>query len=257
MARTNRGAGAVAAGSGNAVAGGAEALLRRLAAGHAARRDASGQWRVAGHPVAADLIARLVRDELVAVRGEEARATELGVARVERLREPERPNRWLERAGRAGRAPLLRDRMESPLAWLARRRMISATQLAAGERLRADWQLAHAHPSVTMRWEPVPRPRGAGGPADPGEPGLVMLDARRRVEAALAAAGPGLAAMLERVVCAGEGLAVAERSMGWPARAGKVVLGLALDRLALHYGLAAPAARPPRGSAPPPRDSCG
>jgi hypothetical protein len=64
-----------------------------------------------------------------------------------------------------------------------------------------------------------------------------MLDARRRVEAALAAAGPGLATIVERVVCEGEGLATAERAMGWPARAGKVVLAIALDRLAAHYRL--------------------
>jgi hypothetical protein len=38
------------------------------------------------------------------------------------------------------------------------------------------------------------------------------------------------------VVCAGEGLPVAERALGWPARAGRLV-GIALDRLADHYRL--------------------
>jgi hypothetical protein len=213
-------------------------VLRALAAGRRAQRDAAGGWRLAGRPVPAGTIERLVREELAVLDHGEARATELGLARVERLEAPQRPNRWLERAGRVGREPVLRDRLESPLAWLARRRLISGMQLAAGERLRCDWQLAHALPSVTMRWDPVALRRGApsGGPP---EPGPVMLDARRRVEQALAAVGPGLAAVLERVVCAGEGLSVAERAMGWPARAGKVVLGLALDRLAAHYGLEA------------------
>jgi hypothetical protein len=39
------------------------------------------------------------------------------------------------------------------------------------------------------------------------------------------------------VVCAGEGLPIAERALGWPARAGRLVLGIALDRLADHYRL--------------------
>ena len=53
----------------------------------------------------------------------------------------------------------------------------------------------------------------------------------------MATAGAGLADVLWRVVCAGEGLAAAEKALGWPSRAGKLVLGLALDRVADHYGL--------------------
>ena len=53
--------------------------------------------------------------------------------------------------------------------------------------------------------------------------------------AALAAVGPGLSDILWRVACEGEGLAEAEKGLGWPVRAGKLVLGLALDRLATHY----------------------
>ncbi|MBC7986107.1 MAG: hypothetical protein H7X93_05475, partial [Sphingomonadaceae bacterium] len=43
--------------------------------------------------------------------------------------------------------------------------------------------------------------------------------------------------ILWRVVCAGEGLREAEGALGWPSRAGKVVLAIALDRLADHYRL--------------------
>jgi hypothetical protein len=39
------------------------------------------------------------------------------------------------------------------------------------------------------------------------------------------------------VLCAGEGLRAAEGALGWPARAGKLVLVIALDRLADHYRL--------------------
>ena len=51
----------------------------------------------------------------------------------------------------------------------------------------------------------------------------------------MAEVGPGLSDVLWRVVCEGEGLAEAEKGLGWPVRAGKLVLGLALDRLAQHY----------------------
>jgi hypothetical protein len=37
------------------------------------------------------------------------------------------------------------------------------------------------------------------------------------------------------VVCVGEGLETAEKAMGWPARAGKLVLTLGLDRIAVFY----------------------
>jgi hypothetical protein len=48
-------------------------------------------------------------------------------------------------------------------------------------------------------------------------------------------AGPGLSDILWRVVCAGEGMRQAEGALGWPARAGKLVLAFALDRVADYY----------------------
>jgi hypothetical protein len=111
--------------------------------------------------------------------------------------------------------------------------MLTAAQVAAGERLRADHARAGLASRVTMRWEAAPLgPKGGGGAH-----GQVLgsMDARRRFEAAMAAVGPGLSDMLWRVACEGEGLAEAERGLGWPVRAGKLVLGLALDRLVLFY----------------------
>jgi hypothetical protein len=37
------------------------------------------------------------------------------------------------------------------------------------------------------------------------------------------------------VACAGEGLPEAERALAWPVRSGKLVLKLALDRVAGFY----------------------
>jgi hypothetical protein len=125
---------------------------------------------------------------------------------------------------------------ESPLSWLKARGKVDARQFEAGERLRADYETAALGPRVTMRWDAAPGRRGAGSPTAL-DPTTAQIAAKRRFDAAIAAAGPGLSDVLWRVVCAGEGLPTAERALGWPARAGKLVLGLALDRVADHYCL--------------------
>lgn len=125
--------------------------------------------------------------------------------------------------------------VESPLGWLKARGLISARQFDAGEQLRTDWERANLPPAVTMRWDAAPMGRGARGPSDPAEATQAQLAAKRRFDAAVAATGSGLGDILWRIVCAGEGMRDAERALGWPARAGKLVLTLALDRLADHY----------------------
>lgn len=120
---------------------------------------------------------------------------------------------------------------ESPLGWLKARGMVSAAQVEAGERLRVDYERAGVAPSVTMRWAP----RVDGG--EQTDPTTARIAAKRRFDAAVAGVGPGLSDVLWRVVCAGEGLPDAEKALGWPSRSGRVVLTLALDRLAAHYGL--------------------
>jgi hypothetical protein len=124
---------------------------------------------------------------------------------------------------------------ESPLGWLRARGLVSERQFAAGETLRGDWERAALAPSVTMRWDAPPPGRSARAAPDASQPTLVQLAAKQRFEAAVAAVGGGLADVLWRVVCAGEGMRDAERALGWPARAGRVVLTIALDRLADHY----------------------
>jgi Domain of unknown function (DUF6456) len=122
---------------------------------------------------------------------------------------------------------------ESPLGWLRSRGLVNARQFEAGERLRGDYERASIAPSVTMTW--TARVDGGGG--DGLTPGEAQVAAKRRFDAAIKATGAGLNDVLWRVVCAGEGLPAAEKELGWPARSGRVVLSLALDRLADHYGL--------------------
>lgn len=125
------------------------------------------------------------------------------------------------------------NRRESALAWLAARDLVTPRQNEAGERLRSDYERAALSPSVTMRW--APRVDGGGsGALDPTE---AQLAAKRRFDGAMAAAGNGLRDVLWRVICAGESLPDSERALDWPSRSGRLVLTLALDRIADHYRL--------------------
>lgn len=132
---------------------------------------------------------------------------------------------------------------ESPVAWLARRRdkdgqpMITSEQLAAAERLRADFWFAGMSPRVTTNWQAASQ----GGPSGRNGAGADMSDnvmaAATRVRHAVAAVGPELGSILIDVCCHLNGLECVERKAGWAQRSGKVVLQIALTSLARHYGL--------------------
>jgi hypothetical protein len=124
---------------------------------------------------------------------------------------------------------------ESPLGWLYARGIVTRVQFDAGERLRCDWERAQLAPRVTMDWNAAPVARGRGGSSPGADISAPQIDARRRFDEAIAAAGPGLSDILWRIVCAGEGMRQAESALGWPARSGKLVLTLALDRIAAYY----------------------
>jgi hypothetical protein len=151
-----------------------------------------------------------------------------------------------------GSAAVLKTEDASPLARLAARRgrdgkpLIDAGQRTAGERLRSDFGFAQLGPRVTMDWSGF---GGAGGGPSLGRGGAAELSdavaaARERVRRALAALGPELADVALDVCCFEVGLEEIERARGWPVRSAKVVLVIALDRLAAHYGLAAEASGP-------------
>ena len=86
-----------------------------------------------------------------------------------------------------------------------------------------------------MTWDSAPVSGGRGGSASRPDLTGSQIDARRRFDQAIESAGPGLADILWRVVCSGEGMREAETALGWPARAGKLVLTFALDRVAAFY----------------------
>lgn len=137
----------------------------------------------------------------------------------------------------ASTSALFNDR-ESPLFWLSRRKdrqgqpLIAAEQLDAGERLRADYTFAGLMQGGQSNWR-VERVDCSGSGANDLSDNA--MDARVRVEKALACVGPELSGVLLDICCYLKGLGLVEKERSWPERTAKVVLGLGLDRLAAHY----------------------
>ena len=167
----------------------------------------------------------------------------MGTGRARRnrlLAERPVPQDGRQRGKRRGRPPsrtVTVNLAESPLGWLKSRGHVSERQFAAGEQLRCDWERSGLPPRVTMCWDSPPPDRSPRGTAEPAAATHAQIAARRRFDSATKALGPGLRDIAWRVVCAGDGMREAETALGWPARAGKLVLIMALDRLADHYRL--------------------
>lgn len=129
---------------------------------------------------------------------------------------------------------------QSAILWLARhkdgsgRAWLAAREIAAADRLTREAETAMRGPSVTMRWDALPR-AGAGGDA-PGRtgPGAPAMAAGGRVEAALAACGPARG-MVEAICIRSSALQAAEQELGLGRRTGKALLKAGLSALADHY----------------------
>lgn len=155
---------------------------------------------------------------------------------------PGRPG-VIEASVRTAEGVVRRNLGESPIAWLARRRdghgrpWLDPSEIAAAERLREEFESLGTLGRMTMRWDAAPR-------VDGGQPGLSPVErdhaVRQRIACALAAVGPGLREILERVCLMGSALDAAETSLKLPRRAGKTVLKLALQALARHYRMGEP-----------------
>jgi len=132
---------------------------------------------------------------------------------------------------------------ESPLGWLSRRsgangqRLLEAYHVDAGERLRADFERSQLGPKVTQNWTAMLAPVDTGGNGPARDIPASASEARQRVMDALSALGPSLSDAVFRVCCIGIGMEILERDQGWPARSGKAILKIALERLAAFYGL--------------------
>lgn len=257
------------------ISGFAEKVLASLCSGATVEAGRNGTWRIGRRTVPASVIENLERVDLVRKNKDRIEPTEAAQrylarigwqrstghanARPKRRRAkgatPEDPalSPWraqhmivrpgaTKRAGESRREENrpLRNLAETPLAWFARHRdrrgrpFLDERLIAAGERLRNDFEMAGLRPRMTVTYSPV---AGEGGrrPVPPDGSVCGRIDAHRRFTRALEAVGPGLGDILIEVCCFLNGLEAAERQLGWPQRAGKLVLKLALERLANHY----------------------
>jgi hypothetical protein len=127
---------------------------------------------------------------------------------------------------------------QSAVAWLAQRKTadgrpwLGTAQVAAAARLGLDAEMAARGPSLTLRWDALPR--AGGGSAVRSEPGDPAMAAARRVEAALSACGIARA-MVEAICIRASALQAAERDLGLRRREGKILLLDGLTALANHY----------------------
>lgn len=137
---------------------------------------------------------------------------------------------------------------ESPVAALARRSgpngeaWLQPHAIAAAERLRRDFEIGGLQPRITANWSAsINTGRRSGDGAGLTEITDMALAARRRFNKAIEAIGTELAGIAIDSCCFLKGLETVERERQWPARSAKLVLRLALESLARHYGLSAEA----------------
>lgn len=214
-----------------------EAALKAALADGLVEPDGDARWAISHAG-----LARLKRAEAAPERAYADQHRTLGAVEIET------PSGRLERVSA--------DLSASPLARYAKARggapaALSPIQVAAGERLRADYERSTLSTSVTADWTRPPRGKAPRAPHDPAAAPSSRLAAKDRVMDALAAAGPGLDRLLVNVCLRETGMTKAERALGWPERAGLPALAMALERLAVFYGFKAPDAPvdPFRGAA--------
>ncbi len=231
----------------------ARRIFRPLSAPGAHLRPAGdGAWRVACRgaariaPVPAAMVEAFLKRGWLARAGERESyvLSDAGRAWFARTQAPDDPfaaQHQLRRAATIRDDQGLERRVtvddaESPLARLKLRGLIDAVQFEAGEKLRVDFTLAGLSPRLGIDLA-APILGGTRGKAAHRLLSDTVIAAKQRFSAAMRAAGPGLSDLLFDVCCHLCGLEEAERAKGWPGRSGRVVLAIALDRLAEHYGL--------------------
>ncbi len=139
-----------------------------------------------------------------------------------------------------------RHRRQEPLAWLKTRKgadgatLLSPQEVAAGERLNADYNGALLSPRPSAYWPGERVDTSQRVDYSPTEFCDSAHGARRRFWAAVDCLGPGLAPMMVAILCHLKTLEEAEAKFKLPARSAKSLLKAGLRSLAAHYGLISP-----------------
>ena len=192
-----------------------------------------------------DLLSRGVLQEV----GEIAQITEAGRAFLKRtlfhqgVHASQHQHRAVQQLNEpTGLREVVVNTKESPLTWLANRKaangeaMIAPHHLAAGERLRADFEKSHMSSLAHSHWDRAhiayDRSRSDGA-LNMSE---AMVAAKQRFAGAVEKLGPELSVIAIDVCCEHLGLADIEKRHCLPKRSGKVILRMALNQLARHYG---------------------
>jgi hypothetical protein len=201
--------------------------------------------------ISAEEVRRWLSEDLIAPSGNNFRISASGISWLKRrmsspqdfqAQHQQRTPKIIDIEG-VKRPAIVNDTL-TPLAWLASRKdkngapLLTAFQLQAGERLRADYEFAGLTARVTASWSATAS--GSSGSNSQNDAAALqdhILAARQRVVRAVAAVGPELCGILIDVCCHMKGIEEAEKTEGLPQRSGKVVLQIALTRLARHYGL--------------------
>jgi hypothetical protein len=133
---------------------------------------------------------------------------------------------------------------DSPLLRLYRQldgdgiRFLSEAEFAAGEKFRQDYARSAMGRMSASNWGSVRQGNSAARAAFGADHGTgAALDARRRVMDALGTVGPVLDRVLFALLVREQEVRILETDLSWPKRSGKIVLKIALSRLARHYGL--------------------
>jgi len=116
------------------------------------------------------------------------------------------------------------------------KRFLSDKEFAAGEKLRNDYACSNMGRMSGSNWTGVARDKSVALSTF-ADGNINAIDAKRRVMEALAWSGPMLDRVLFSVLLREQGLNSLEMDRHWPSRSAKIVLKIALARLALHYGL--------------------
>jgi len=235
--------------------------MQKMAAGGKARLLDNGGLRLGATQVPSSLVDELSRRDLISKSGKgSAELSEAGVSYLRRMNAAhhfavaKKPgeNNNIYKAQHTRLDPeeikvgtkqqkFSRNIGETPLGWLLRRKdrdgrpYLNENHFNAGEKLAADYEYAGLLPRTVSYYDgvPVSGKKYYSGLRD--DSSLVQLAAKRRINAALEYVGPGLSDILIRVCCYHEGLEQAEKQLFWPTRSAKLVLKIALERLAEHY----------------------